>query len=50
MYHGAPTHDFILCPATPCLPVCSPAFAKYADTLFAALGDRVKTWITFNEP
>ncbi len=25
-------------------------FANYARTMFAALGDRVGTWITFNEP
>jgi beta-glucosidase/6-phospho-beta-glucosidase/beta-galactosidase len=25
-------------------------FVNFADTLFAAFGDRVKDWMTFNEP
>lgn len=25
-------------------------FLNFADTLFAAFGDRVKDWMTFNEP
>jgi beta-glucosidase len=25
-------------------------YTEYADTMFGALGDRVKNWITFNEP
>ncbi|TFJ84204.1 hypothetical protein NSK_004195 [Nannochloropsis salina CCMP1776] len=31
-------------------PVTSDAFAEYADVVFDALGDRVKYWITLNEP
>ncbi len=26
------------------------AYVNYAETMFQALGDRVKMWITFNEP
>jgi beta-glucosidase len=29
---------------------CRDDYAQYAETCFAAFGDRVKHWITFNEP
>lgn len=31
-------------------PEIVPDFAAYADACFAAFGDRVKYWLTFNEP
>lgn len=40
-------HVKSLMPLSPTL--CRPLFQRYAETCFAAFGDRVKHWVTFNE-
>ena len=40
-------HVKSLMPLSPTL--CRPLFQRFAETCFAAFGDRVKHWVTFNE-